>query len=61
MAPSTSPIKALQDLINIMNIEQNKQGSVQQIKKACAKAKDFLPEFKNGKLHTEQCQQKMKP
>lgn len=46
MASSTiSPAQALKDLMGIMNIEQNNLGSDQQIKKAYAKAREYLPDI----------------
>lgn len=58
MAPSISPLQALQVLISSMNTEQNKLSSVQQLKKEYAKAKEFLPEFEEwetsfGTISTE--------
>lgn len=47
MAPTISPLQALQDLISIMNVEHNKLSSVQQIKKALTRTKEFLPEFED--------------
>lgn len=42
-----SPVQALRDLMTIMNIEQNKLGSAQQIKNAYAKAREYLPDIED--------------